>query len=76
MLAAEFGPGGTLWSSTVVRVPVPGRTPPYAVGYVDFDNGPRVLCHLTAIDKRPAVGTRVTIFGSTPDGDVLVEVRS
>jgi uncharacterized OB-fold protein len=73
--ATTFGPGGTLWSSTIVRVPVPGRTPPYAVGYVDLDAGPRVLCHLTA-DNRPPVGTRVAICGSTAEGDVLVEVAS
>ena len=74
LVAAEFGPGGTIWSSTVVRVPVPGRTPPYAVGYVDIDDGPRVLCHLGATDERPPVGARVAISGSTADGDVLVEV--
>jgi uncharacterized protein len=74
--ASTFGPDGTLWSSTVVRVPVPGRTPPYAVGYVDLDAGPRVLCHLTTTDDRPPVGARVAICGSTADGDVLVEVTS
>jgi len=76
MVATEFGPAGTVWSSTVVRVPVPGRVPPYAVGYVDFDNGPRVLCHLDAIETRPPVGARVAICGSTADGDVLVELTS
>ena len=76
LVAAEFGPAGTVWSSTVVRVPVPGRMPPYAVGYIDFDDGPRVLCHLDAIEERPPVGTRVAICGSTTDGDVLVELTS
>jgi len=50
--------------------------PPYAVGYIDFDDGPRVLCHLDAIEERPPVGTRVAICGSTTDGDVLVELTS
>lgn len=68
---ARFGPGGTVWSSTVVRVPIPGRTPPYAVAYVDLDDGPRLLCHLDS-DERPAVGSRVRLAGTTVAGDVLV----
>ena len=76
-----FGPSGTVWSSTVVRVPVPGRTPPYGLAYVDLDNGPRVLAHVadTGTDagtERVPPGTRVTIVGETLDGDVLVAVVS
>ena len=76
-----FGPSGTVWSSTVVRVPVPGRTPPYGLAYVDLDNGPRVLAHVadagtdTGTERVPP-GTRVTIVGETLDGDVLVAVAS
>lgn len=77
--AAVFGPAGTVWSSTVVRVPVPGRTPPYGLAYVDLDDGPRVLAHVadsgTEIE-RIAPGTRVNVIGETSEGDVLVSVVS
>ena len=72
---ATFGPAGTVWSSTVVRVPVPGRTPPYGLAYVDVDDGPRLLAHVLAGDgvaARLAPGTRVVLRGTTDDGDVLV----
>ncbi|CAB4545175.1 MAG: Zn-ribbon domain-containing OB-fold protein [Actinomycetes bacterium] len=71
-----FGPDGTVWSSTVVRVPVPGRTPPYALAYVDLDDGPRVLAHVVAGDGvtvRLPPGTRVRLTTSTDDGDVAVQ---
>jgi len=66
---AEFGPEGTVWSATVVRVPVPGRTPPYALAYVDLDDGPRVLAHTAEVF---AIGARVRLLESV-DGDVQVE---
>ena len=76
---ARFGPRGTVWSSTVVRVPVPGRTPPYAVAYVDLENGPRLLAHVRQppgdVD-RVAPGTPVELVGTTDAGDPLVEVVS
>jgi uncharacterized protein len=55
---ARFGPGGTVWSATVVRIPVADRTPPYALAYVDLDEGPRVLAH--SADALP-VGARVRV---------------
>ena len=78
---AEFGPGGTVWSSTVVRIQVPGRTPPYALAYVDLDDGPRVLAHTA--EQQP-VGSRVRLLGPSTrhlmghpcdgdDGDVRAE---
>lgn len=71
----EFGPAGTVWSSTVVRVPVPDRTPPYVMAYVDLENGPRILAHVGTPDgeaHRVAVGTRVVLTASTEQGDVRV----
>ena len=68
---ASFGPDGTVWSSTVVRVPVPGRTPPYALAYVDLDDGPRVLAHVTG--PGVPIGGRVRLTAPSPDGDVTVE---
>ena len=70
MTEAEFGPDGTVWSATVVRIPVPGRMPPYALAYVDLDDGPRVLAHA---DDAVPIGARVRLKEST-DGDVRVEV--
>ena len=72
---AEFGPDGRVWSSTVVRVPVPGRTPPYALVYVDLDDGPRVLAHTGSGDP-VAIGTRVRLRGTDDAGDLQVEVLS
>lgn len=73
MTAAGFGPEGTVWSSTVVRIPVPGRAPPYALVYVDLDDGPRVLAHHDGADAAP-IGARVRLLEAAPDGDVRVEV--
>lgn len=70
---AEFGPEGTVWSATVVRIPVPGRTPPYGLAYVDLDDGPRVLAHLGTADA-PDVGARVRLVDAAPDPDLRVEV--
>jgi uncharacterized OB-fold protein len=72
---AEFGPDGTVWSSTVVRIPVPGRTPPYALAYVDLDGGPRVLAHVTGPTDAPVpIGRRVRLSSPSSDGDVVVEL--
>jgi uncharacterized OB-fold protein len=73
MEADEFGPYGVVWSSTVVRVPVPGRTPPYSMAYVDLTDGPRVLTHVKGPAERLAVGARVTLVEHNADGDVMVE---
>jgi hypothetical protein len=77
MCDAVFGPTGTVWSSTVIRVPIPGRTPPYGVAYVDLDDGPRITVH-TGADTAQAVpvGTRVRITGTNATGDVEVEAVS
>lgn len=67
---AEFGPGGVVWSSTLVHIPVGRWRPPYALAYVDLDDGPRVLVHL----DRPEVlqaGSRVRIIGADEGGDLI-----
>lgn len=74
--ATSFGPHGLVWSSTVVRVPVPGRTPPYPMSYVDLVDGPRVLCHLTGPAEAAPVGAAVRLCGATPEGDLMAEVVS
>ena len=67
-----FGPGGTVWSSTVVRIPVAGREPPVALAYVDLDDGPRVLVHAPLAPDAPAVGSRVVLVAPTAAGDPAV----
>lgn len=74
---ATFGPAGRVWSSTIVRVPVPGRTPPYAMAYVDIDEGPRVLAHLHGETDAPVpIGTAVMFVEASAEGDLVVEVAS
>ena len=70
-VGATFGPRGTVWSSTVVRVPIPGRTPPYVLAYVDLDDGPRLLCHLEGHVERAPVGTPVELTGHNEHGDLV-----
>ena len=70
---ATFGPGGTVWSSTVLRIRVADRKPPAVLAYVDFDEGPRALVHVdgpTEAALRP--GTRVRLLGRNERGDPLV----
>ena len=68
---AKFGPGATVFSSTIVRIPIPGHEPPYALAYVDLDDGPRILPHITEHARVLAPGERVTLVGETPQGDPL-----
>lgn len=69
---AEFGPGGAVFAATVLRVPVPGRTPPYSLAYVDLDDGPRILAHGNRTDAALQPHDRVQLIGTTPEGDPLV----
>jgi uncharacterized protein len=69
--AAAFGPRGTAWASTVVRVPLPGREPPWGLVYVDLDCGPRVLGHLEAAERPVAVGARMELVGLSDGGDLV-----
>lgn len=64
-----FGPGGVVWSSTVIGLPVGRREAPFALAYVDLDDGPRVLVHLQQPEVLP-IGATVTIIG-TDDGDLV-----
>ena len=71
-----YGPGGVVWSATVFRVPLPGKTPPWNLAWVDVDAGPRVLAHVAGETERLAVGQRVRVIGETESGDVLVAAES
>jgi uncharacterized protein len=72
--AESFGPAGVVWSSTVVRIAVPGRTPPYTLAYVDLRNGPRVLAEVLGTTERVDVGTGVTLGRQSELGNLTVEV--
>ena len=61
-----FGPRGVVWSSTIVHIPVGDWRPPYALAYVDLDDGPRVLAHLDAPEIL-APGTPVRVIGGGAD---------
>ncbi len=73
MEAATFGPRGTVFSSTVLRIPVPGRTPPFTLAYVDMDDGPRILAHVVGPDEALVPGSRVVLSGWNGHGDPVVE---
>lgn len=63
-----FAGRGTVFSSTVLRIPVGGLVPPTTLLYVDLDDGPRVLGH-AHVDRVVPPGTRVTLTGLTAHGD-------
>lgn len=75
MAEDRFGPAGVVAASTCLRVRVPGYDPPYAIAYVDLDEGPRVFVHTPDGIVIP-VGTRVTITGETPLGDIAVSAQT
>jgi uncharacterized OB-fold protein len=60
-----------VWSSTVLHIPVLEFRPPFALAYVDLDDGPRVLAHLRE-PRALTPGTAVCIE-ATPRGDLLAE---
>jgi hypothetical protein len=64
-----------VFAATVLRVPVPGRTPPYGLAYTDLDDGPRILAHVDPPDRALSPGTRVRLIGTTPEGDPLVTME-
>lgn len=50
----------TVFSSTVVEIPVGRYRPPFGLAYVDIDDGPRLLVHLVEPVVR-AAGTRMHV---------------
>jgi len=56
-----------VYSRTEVHAEVPGFTPPYVVGVVQLDEGPRFTTHL--VGDRVAIGDRVRVdWRERPDG--------
>lgn len=70
----SFSPSGSMWASTLVAIVVGNRKPPFALGYIDLDDGPRVLAHLVVPESVP-IDTRVTVTG-VEHGDLVAEVSS
>jgi uncharacterized OB-fold protein len=68
---ARFGPGGTVWASATIHLPVDHREPPFTVAYVDLDRGPRVLTLVKGADSL-SPETRVRLVGEL-QGDLVVE---
>jgi uncharacterized protein len=71
----RFPGTGVVWAATVVRIPIPGREPPFGLAYVDLDHGPRLLAHVRDATAPLVVGTRVVVAGRTEQGDVEVVPR-
>jgi len=69
--AERFGPEGYVWAVTVLHIPAGDRDAPYTLGYVDLDDGPRLLVHLT---ERATIGARVRLAKPTAAGDPAAEV--
>ena len=62
----EASGSGTLYSKTTIRIPIGGDVePPYAVGLVELDEGPRLLGRVV---ETCAIGDRVAIrWRARPD---------
>lgn len=59
---AQVSPAGSVEASTTVRVAGAGFGPPYRIGYVKLDDGPRVLALFEcAVSERIAHGRRVRV---------------
>ena len=76
LTSTSFGPHARVWAGTVLRVPIRDLEPPIAFAYVDFEGGPRLLCHVaippgSSAEALPP-GTTVVVAGSTAAGDPLV----
>lgn len=73
MAIEEFGPGATVWASTVVHLPVAGMNPPYGLAYIDLDgDGPRVLVHTDPTAPLP-VGSKVRLGATDDNGNLTAE---
>ncbi len=71
---------GKLYSYSVIHVSSPGFKAPYAVGYVDLPEGPRVFGHLDSWQSGSiALDSPVEIYagpiGKNREGEELVSVR-
>ena len=70
----EFGPAGTVFSSTVLHIPLPERPTPTCLAYVDVHDGPRILAHVhLGMELPPLPGDQVFLGGKNSLGDPIVK---
>lgn len=62
----QLTPEGTLYTFTIVHAAAPGVETPYALGYVDLVDGPRLFGRIASGDQL-AVGIKVWLVPG-PDG--------
>ena len=60
VVGARLANRGILYSFTTVHVSA-GRPTPYTIGYVDLDDGVRVLCEIDVASGEPRIGQRMRI---------------
>jgi benzoylsuccinyl-CoA thiolase BbsA subunit len=80
MAEVRLSRSGKLYSYTIIHVDTPGFKAPYAVGYVDLTEGPRVFGHLDGWQDDPIpLDSSVEIYagpiGKDRDGSELISVR-
>lgn len=66
---ASFPGVGTVWSSTVARIPNGDYLADRITHYVDLDDGPRVLCESA---EPIVIGSAVCISGVNAKGDPVI----
>jgi uncharacterized OB-fold protein len=80
MAEVQLSRRGKLYSYSIIHVNTPGFKAPYAVGYVDLPEGPRVFGHLDGWQDGPIrLDSPVEIYagpiGKDRDGAELISVR-
>ncbi len=65
MTEAAIGRHGTLYTYTVIHQLPQGYEEPFAVGYVDLDDGVRVFAHLDNTPASLTIGARLDLVSAT-----------
>jgi uncharacterized OB-fold protein len=76
----KFSTEGTLYTYSIVRQSTPAFEVPYALGYVDFPEGVRIMGQLAGLDFDDIeIGMTMTVslepFGTDNDGNSLTGYR-
>lgn len=76
----RFSTEGTLYTYSVVRQSTPAFEVPYALGYVDFPEGVRIMGQLAGVDfDKITIGMPMTLalepFGEDEEGNPLTGYR-
>jgi len=58
----ELPKTGTIFAHTTVRMPAANFKPPYSIGYVELDGGPRIFAHFEVSPEQLKIGTRVELL--------------